>query len=60
MAAPHVAGVAALWWELLARKGAEVRSPQVEAKLLNNLVDDVFAPGVREVDRGDGMILAPQ
>ena len=60
MAAPHVAGVAALWWELLARKGAEVRSPQVELKLLNNLVDDVFAPGVREVDRGDGMILAPQ
>jgi subtilisin family serine protease len=60
MAAPHVAGVAALWWEWLSHKDADVRSPQVEVKLLGNVADDVFAPEVRPVDRGDGLVVAPQ
>lgn len=60
MACPHVAGVAALWWESLRRKSGNVTSAQVETQLLANLETDGFAQDVIPVDRGDGMVVAPQ
>lgn len=60
MACPHVAGVAALWWEALRRDNEKATSAQVEVQLLANLVTDIFAPSVDPVDRGDGMVIAPQ
>lgn len=60
MAAPHVAGIAALWWQALAQHDGVVGSPQVSTQLLANIARDVFSPGVNPVDRGDGMVLAPQ
>jgi subtilisin family serine protease len=59
MACPHVAGVAALWWEFRRHLYGHATSPQVEQSLLSSIVDDVFAPGVARADRGDGMITAP-
>ena len=60
MACPHVAGIAALWWEALRKGHNKPKSPQVETQLLAHVVQDVFAPGVNPVDRGDGLIVAPQ
>ncbi|MER8486568.1 S8 family serine peptidase [Mesorhizobium sp. M1322] len=58
MACPHVAGVAALWWEQL-RKEGNASAGRVEAKLLANAKSNVFRTGVEPLDRGDGMVTAP-
>jgi subtilisin family serine protease len=59
MATPHVAGVAALWWQSLRASPTLVSSRQVVARLLANARHDVFAPGVDIVDRGSGLVTAP-
>ncbi|MEM8824676.1 MAG: S8 family serine peptidase [Pseudomonadota bacterium] len=59
MATPHVAGLAALWWER-ARNGAFLpTSGGVAARLRAACRTDVFAPGVDLADRGDGLAQAP-
>lgn len=60
MACPHVAGIAALWWEALRQNHSNVTSAQVEVQLLANLVIDVFASDVDPIDIGDGLPQAPQ
>lgn len=60
MATPHVAGVAALWWEEVLASPLPSTSTTVTAKLLANAVTDGFASGVDVADRGLGIVRAPQ
>ncbi|HEY7664297.1 MAG TPA: S8 family serine peptidase [Xanthobacteraceae bacterium] len=61
MACPHVAGVAALWWEALTAAGNVRPSGKlVIDKLRGNARADVFAPNVEKDDRGAGLVTAPQ
>lgn len=60
MACPHVAGVAALWWESLRKADdQEPTAAKVENRLIGNVRTDVFLHGVAPLDRGDGMVVAP-
>jgi subtilisin family serine protease len=60
MACPHVAGVAALWWEALRKSGVVNPSAQlVIARLLATARTDSFALDVAIADRGAGLITAP-
>lgn len=59
MACPHVAGVAALWWEWLRRSDIMPAPQMVSARLLASAVTNGFAPGVASSDRGFGLVTAP-
>jgi subtilisin family serine protease len=59
MATPHVAGVAALWWEATRATASRPSSLGVLAKILASARADAFAPGVDEADRGLGIVTAP-
>lgn len=60
MACPHVAGVAALWWETLAQgMPSALRARTVQAKLLGTARGNVFAPGGDPADLGTGLVTAP-
>lgn len=59
MATPHVAGVAALWWEAVRGNSTRPSSTAVLAKLLASARTAGFAPGVDEADRGQGIVTAP-
>jgi subtilisin family serine protease len=60
MACPHVAGVAALWWESLRNSGEGPSAQRVETKMLGSVKTDVFRKGVVPLDRGDGLVTAPK
>lgn len=59
MACPHVAGVAALWWESVRAAAVPASAQMVESKLLASARTDVFAAGVDVADRGAGLVTAP-
>jgi UDP-N-acetylglucosamine enolpyruvyl transferase len=59
MACPHVAGVAALWWEALRAAPIRASATAVAAKLLASARASVFAQNVDAADRGLGLITAP-
>lgn len=59
MACPHVAGIAALWWESLRSSGSRPNAKNVTARLLANARKNVFAEGVNEADVGQGIVTAP-
>jgi subtilisin family serine protease len=59
MACPHVAGVAALWWEQVRSAGLPARAETVVAKALASARIDVFGTGVDPADRGVGLVAAP-
>jgi subtilisin family serine protease len=60
MACPHVAGVAALWWESLRQSGAlRPAANLVVANLLTHARTDVLGPNVAPSDRGTGIVTAP-
>jgi subtilisin family serine protease len=60
MACPHVAGVAALWWESLRQSGAvRPAANLVVANLLTRARTDVLGPKVTPSDRGTGIVTAP-
>jgi subtilisin family serine protease len=59
MATPHVAGLAALWWERTFRANPNADGELVRRRLLNSCRDTGFAPGVKVADRGAGLALAP-
>lgn len=59
MACPHVAGVAALWWEAVKASPVPANARTVQAKLLASARADVFASGVDIADRGVGLVTAP-
>jgi subtilisin family serine protease len=60
MATPHVAGVAALWWETVRAGSSRPSATAVLAKLLAAARPEGFAPGTDEADRGLGIASAPQ
>jgi subtilisin family serine protease len=59
MACPHVAGVAALWWQALRNQGTLANAPMVVAKLLAMARTSGFAPDAEIADRGAGIVTAP-
>lgn len=59
MAAPHVAGVAALWWEPVLASPVPTKTAVVVAKLLATAATDGFVSGTDVVDRGVGLVQAP-
>jgi subtilisin family serine protease len=60
MACPHVAGVAALWWESLRQSGAvRPAANLVVANLMTRARTDVLRPNVTPSDRGAGIVTAP-
>jgi len=58
MACPHVAGVAALWWQHLALSGARPTSANVRARLLSAARIDLLVRN-DESDTGIGLATAP-
>lgn len=59
MACPHVAGVAALWWEAVKASALPPTARTVAAKLLANANAGAFAAGTDVADRGVGVVRAP-
>lgn len=59
MATPHVAGVAALWWEEMAQSPVPLSARGVTAKLLATATTDGFAAGLDVADTGLGLVKAP-
>lgn len=59
MAAPHVAGVAALWAEKLKRNG-RVNALELTARIVGNATSTGIAVGFDPFDVGAGMVRAPQ
>jgi subtilisin family serine protease len=60
MACPHVAGVAALWWEALGKSGAVTPSASlVMANILSRARTEGFEPTATPIDRGYGIVAAP-
>jgi subtilisin family serine protease len=59
MAAPHVAGVAALWWEEVLTTALPGTAATVTARLLANSDITALAPGLDVADRGVGVVRAP-
>lgn len=59
MATPHVAGVAALWWQAIRDRGVPVSAAAVNARLRASCTLAGLAPGVDVLDRGDGLVQAP-
>jgi subtilisin family serine protease len=58
-AAPHVAGVAALWWQSLRTLPGPLQAESVAAKLKGTARTDGFAPGVEAADCGMGLVRVP-
>jgi subtilisin family serine protease len=59
MACPHVAGVAALWWEAVASMGLPRNARSVLTRVLAAARTDAFAPNVDIADRGYGLVRSP-
>jgi hypothetical protein len=60
MAAPHVAGVAALWWQAVRQSDLPANATLVRGKLLSSARRDGFSAAVYPGDRGAGRALAPE
>lgn len=60
MATPHVAGVAALWWQALAAHGIPTNAINVSAKIVASGRVDVLASDEDMADRGVGLVAAPR
>ncbi|SDQ08261.1 S8 family serine peptidase [Quadrisphaera sp. DSM 44207] len=59
MATPHVAGVAALWWEQVLASPLPATAATVLAQLVGSASYAPFAPDVDVADRGVGLVRAP-
>jgi subtilisin family serine protease len=59
MACPHVAGVAALWWQAIRSETLPMHAETVVAKLLASSRSDLFGVAVGPEDRGHGLASAP-
>ena len=59
MACPHVAGVAALWWEQMMSSPVPASPKTVLARMIASARQNVFAVGVDMADRGVGLATAP-
>ncbi|WP_116246642.1 S8 family serine peptidase [Nocardiopsis sp. FIRDI 009] len=59
MACPHVAGVAALWWERVLSESAPHAATTVTSRLLAHADTGAIDSGVAAADRGVGIVRAP-
>ncbi|HEX3019644.1 MAG TPA: S8 family serine peptidase [Chitinispirillaceae bacterium] len=59
MAAPHVAGIAAIWAEKL-KKNGRLNSVELSARVIGTARMTNFTPGYDPFDVGAGMVWAPQ
>ncbi|MCO8144040.1 S8 family serine peptidase [Rhodovulum tesquicola] len=59
MACPHVAGLAALWWEATRAGALPANAGTVSMRLLSSATVAGIAPGVQVADRGQGLAQAP-
>ncbi len=59
MATPHVAGVAALWWQAIGDGRIPVNAAAVNARLRASCTREGLAPGLDVLDRGDGLVQVP-
>jgi subtilisin family serine protease len=59
VAAPHVAGVAALWWQAVRQSDLPANATLVRGKLLGSAVTKGFSPAVYPAERGAGRVFAP-
>lgn len=59
MACPHVAGVAALWWDSVNYSGGPVKAQTVISKLRASCRLDQLSAGITVDDRGLGLPVAP-
>lgn len=59
MAAPHVAGLAALWWEYEAKRSTPVLAQTVASRVIGTASRAQFAPDLMTADIGSGIVLAP-
>lgn len=59
MATPHVAGLAALWWQSARQGSIPANATTVAAKVLATARTDVFVEGTDVSDRGVGLAVAP-
>jgi subtilisin family serine protease len=60
VAAPHVAGVAALWWQATRQSDLPANATVVRGKLLGSAQARCISPAVYSSERGAGLALAPQ
>ncbi len=60
VAAPHVAGVAALWWQAVRQSGLPANATLVRGKLIGSAQARGFSPASYPADRGAGCALAPR
>ena len=60
MACPHVAGVAALWWQAMRQTSVRPSAANVAAKLMSTANSQVFGAAFDESDLGQGLVHAPQ
>ena len=60
VAAPHVAGVAALWWQAVRQSDLPANATLVRGKLLGGAQSRGFSPSVYPAERGAGRVMAPQ
>jgi subtilisin family serine protease len=59
-AAPHVAGVAALWWQAARQSDLPATATLVRGKLLAGAQANGFSPAVYPAERGAGRVMAPR
>ena len=59
MATPHVAGVAALWWEEVTQSPLPPFASTVTSRLLAHADTAALAVEVDVADRGVGLVMAP-
>lgn len=59
MATPHVAGVAALWWQAAKQRGLPLNAATVTANLIAAARTEQLAQGTGAGDRGAGLVTAP-
>jgi len=60
VAAPHVAGVAALWWQAVRQSDLPANATVVRGKLVGSAQAKGFSPAVYPAERGAGCASAPQ
>lgn len=59
MACPHVAGVAALYWDVVKNSAYRQTAVNVESHLISGVDTKSFAAGVEITGRGNGLVKAP-
>lgn len=59
MACPHVAGVAALWWEAIRDMGLPYTAATVIARMIASCNLNSLDPRIDAMERGHGMVAAP-